>query len=137
MADIVGNTPAGYRFRTLLRLHFLLAWRPSKTGKLAENIGKGVFILLFAFLGLLLCGIAFTMTYGISDPRTQVEVAVGGGAWAGASIPACFSTCPCRPVRFSFPVSWPGWRGRFCFHPRDFSWDAASPWRHPVRRFGR
>ncbi len=81
MADIVGNTPAGYRFRTLLRLHFLLAWRPSKTGKLAENIGKGVFILLFAFLGLLLCGIAFTMTYGISDPRTQVEVAVGGGAF--------------------------------------------------------
>lgn len=85
MADLLSGEYAG-RFRVLLHLNFILAWRPPKSGRIGNAIGSLLFFGLFGLLGLILFGVGLGSALNLPSRFAQLRLF----AWGGAAIFAFF-----------------------------------------------
>ncbi len=70
------------RLGVLVRLHFLLTWRPQKRGGASDWAGGLLLVLLASLVGLMAFGVSFGMTMAASDKPAVQELVL----WAGAGV---------------------------------------------------
>lgn len=80
MVDLLSGGGSAGRFRALLRLNLILAWRPTKSGKVSNVIGSLLFLGLFGLLGLILFGVGLGFALKLPSRLAEVRLLAWGGA---------------------------------------------------------